>query len=138
MLSFCGSLAAWSTLLVGAQFDHGNNPAVPLGAVATLLAPSFGRWYAGEAFSRGFRTRLVGAGVMIAAAIPALSCEDECSPGGPLQVVFYTGIGLYLFGTLDDIFTVPSTARPAPSHRSVALAPMIHRGGSGLVLTAQF
>jgi len=73
LMSFGGSLGAWTTLLVGANLDHGNNPAVPLGFVATLLAPSFGQWYAGNSFSRGLRTRLIGAGVMVAAAIPALS-----------------------------------------------------------------
>ncbi|HEY6177724.1 MAG TPA: hypothetical protein VIX73_24875 [Kofleriaceae bacterium] len=138
MLSLCGSLAAWGTLVIGAQFDHGSNSAVPIGAIATLLAPSLGQWYAGETLSRGFRTRLIGAGVMVAVAIPAISCVDECSPSRLLEAAFYTGLGVYIVGTLDDIVSAPNAARDAQSQRSVALAPMIRRGGSGLVLTAQF
>jgi hypothetical protein len=89
---------------------------------ATLFAPSFGHWYAGDSFSRGFRTRLIGAGVMVAAAIPALSCDEDCNPAGPLAVAFYAGVGHYLYGTLDDIITAPARrAPPSPaasaSHR---------------------
>jgi hypothetical protein len=109
-----------------------------IGAIATLLAPSLGQWYAGETLSRGFRTRLIGAGVMVAVAIPAISCVDECSPSRLLEAAFYTGLGVYIVGTLDDIVSAPNAARDAQSQRSVALAPMIRRGGSGLVLTAQF
>lgn len=135
LLAVGGTLASWSVLLAAASAGHGNNGVVPFAFVSTLLAPTFGHWYAG--------TPVTGwLGLRIAAVVGGLvvleHCEDECN----LAPAAYAVPALYAIGTIGDIATTPADVRRHNEERrmlrDLAVAPMIHRGGGGLVLGARF
>ena len=138
MLSLGGTLASWTVLLAGAAVGHGDNAAVPIGAIGTVLAPSFGHWYASEGMSRGLGIRLLGLGILVFDTYVGLQCSEDCNFGPTLKGSLYVGIGLYLAGTLDDIATAGSAAQAATQRRNVTLVPMIRRDASGLMLTGRF
>jgi hypothetical protein len=143
-LSLGGTAASWTLIAVAADMDHrGSSKAgsiATIGAFGTLLAPSFGHWYARSPVTRGLGMRLAGASAVFLGVMIAIGC-DGCSGSGvnlPL-VLALTGTGLYIGGTIDDIVTAPGKARRY-NHRfqDVTVVPMIHRDNSGFMITGRF
>ena len=142
-LSLGGTAAAWTVLLVGAELDHhgyGSAGAMEaIGGLGTLLAPSFGHWYAGAAGGRGLGLRAAGIGAaLLALAYVVTVCEDECSTG-PADGLLVVGAGLYLGGTLESIATAPGAAR-RQNHRfqNVTIVPMIRGDRGGMAIVGRF
>jgi hypothetical protein len=135
LLAVGGTLASWTVLLAAASTGHGNNGAVPLAGVSTLLAPSFGHWYAGTPVTGWLGLR---AAAVLGLIIVVSRCEDECN----VAPVAYAALALYAIGTIGDIATTPVDVRRHNAERrmlrDLAVAPMIRRGGGGLVLGARF
>jgi hypothetical protein len=134
LLAVGGTLAAWTTLLVAANTDHGNNGVASFAALSTLFAPSFGHWYAGTPVTGWLGLRIAA---VVGELIALERCEDECN----LAPVAYAALALYAVGTIGDIATTSADVRRHNAERrmlrDLAVAPMIHRGG-GLVLGARF
>lgn len=83
--------------------------------------------------------QLPDAATLVFDAYEGFQCSEDCNFSAALKDSLYVGIGLYLVGTLDDIATAPGAARAANQrHRDIALAPMIRRDTSGLMLTGRF
>jgi len=142
-LSLGGTAAAWTVLLVGAELKHqdaGSAGALEvIGGVGTLLAPSFGHWYAGALGGRGLGLRVAGAGAaFLGLAYVFTVCEDECNIG-PGEGLLLVGAGLYLIGTIDSIATAPGAAR-RQNHRfqNVAIVPMIRHDRGGIAIAGRF
>jgi len=132
-------LASWSLLFAAASAHHDNSAILPIAALGTVLAPSFGHWYSGELMSRGSWVRLLGLGIAVAAAIPAFQCSEDCRQSKLIEGAALAGVGLYIAGTVDDIVTAPGAARAANQRRhSIALVPMVRRDRAGLLLSARF
>lgn len=116
LLAVGGTLASWTTLLVAANTGHGNNGVASYAALSTLLAPSFGHWYAGTPVTGWLGLRIAA---VVGVVIALERCEDEC-----------------------DIATTGADVRRHNAERrmlrDLAVAPMIRRGGGGLVLGARF
>jgi hypothetical protein len=135
LLAVGGTLASWTTLLVAANTGHGNNSVAPYAAVSTLLAPSFGHWYAGTPVTGWLGLR---AAAVLGLIVVLSHCEDECN----VAPVAYGALALYAIGTIGDIATTGADVRRHNEERrtlrDLAVAPMIQRGGGGLVLGARF
>jgi hypothetical protein len=133
-LSVGGTAASWTVLLVAGSIDHGNNFVVPLAGISLVLAPSFGHWYAGTPFTGWFGLR---AAALVPVMMAATSC-GECDTSN----LGWIALALYAVGTVGDIATTPADVRRHNEDRGrlrdLAVAPMIHRGGGGIVLGARF
>jgi hypothetical protein len=96
-----------------------------VGAATTLITPSIGEWYSGQAFSTGMKLRATGIGVgLLGAAIYVVtglgeSCLmiNEMSCGGPsspnvaaASVPIAIGAALYAGGIIYDLVDAPSAA----------------------------
>jgi hypothetical protein len=143
LLSLGGTAASWTALVAGFEMEqHGQGSAggvTAVGGLGTLLAPSFGHWYAGAVGGRGLGLRLAGLGVaLLAVAYVANVCEDECN-AAPAQGILLVGAGLYLAGTIESIATAPGAARRY-NHRfqNVAIVPMLRRGSDGIAIAGRF
>jgi hypothetical protein len=147
--SLGGTLGSYTLVVVGA--NAGSGPAVAIGSVGTLLAPSFGHWYAGHGFSRGLAMRLLGASALFAGSLLAFASlgsdpSDEGSSehgnDGLIVGALLVGGGLWIGGTIDDIVTAPKFARRANVKRHAlagyAVMPTLQHGGAGLALVASF
>lgn len=138
MWSLGGTLVSWGALVTAVPL--GNSGLTTLGAVGTLVGPSFGHFYAGG-LGRGLGARLLGGLLVVAAAASVIhdDCEDDCHVAASTRAELYTGLGLYLAGTLYDIATAPGAARGAhEKSRGVAVVPMVQRGGGGALLSGRF
>jgi hypothetical protein len=135
MLSVGGTAASWTVLLVAGSIDHGNNFVVPLAGISLVLAPSFGHWYAGTPFTGWF-------GLRAAALVPVMIAATSCGECDPPSSLGWIALALYAAGTIGDIATAPADVRRHNEKRrmlrDLAVAPMIHRGGGGIVLGARF
>jgi hypothetical protein len=97
-----------------------------VGAATTLITPSIGEWYSGQAFSTGMKLRATGIGVgLIGAAIYAATSSSEscfmfdganyCGGGSPPDVAAASvpvaiGVALYASGIIYDLVDAPSAA----------------------------
>lgn len=111
-----------------------------IGALGTLVAPSFGHWYARSFLTRGLGLRVAGAtATFFGLAILISQCEDECSNAGLAAALMLGGAGLYVGGTIDDIATAPGKVRRYNERfHDVALVPMIRGDSSGLTVAGRF
>ncbi len=118
--SFAGALAIGGTLAgvaAGAaalQYpDHATALAFVAGGLL-VFGPSFGRWYAGEAWSTGLTVRLtVGAIALVGAAPLMTQMNHDADPGGEyvaflglvaaVGAVFTTGVALDIGGTTEAV-----------------------------------
>lgn len=143
-LSLGGTLASWTLIGVATNMDSQSSNAgrlAKIGLLGTLLAPSFGHWYAHSFLTRGLGLRLAGVLSGYLGVVSAFSCEDDCTSSGTNLAagLLLAGAGLYIGGTIDDIITAPGEARRY-NHRfqNVTIAPMIRSDSRGLMLTGQF
>jgi hypothetical protein len=144
-LSIGGTAVSWTMIGVAAALAHpGNRTTATVagaGVLGTVLAPSFGHWYAGKFATRGLGLRLAGAGLATLGFIGVIvACEDECTP--TLQeALLIGGVGLAIAGTIDDIVTVP---RDVQRHNQrlydTSIVPVVHHDtrSVGLAITGRF
>lgn len=156
-LSLGGTLGSWG-LLIGAPFvsyfghEDAGTVMSTAGGLGVLFAPSFGRWYAGEIFTRGLGLRLGGAALTIVGVGMTLAeapigfghddtPEDDSKTGGLGPVVLMAGLGMFAWGTVEDIAKAPGAARRTNRERAgagFALAPLVTRHSAGFALGGQF
>jgi hypothetical protein len=140
----CSGLAGDAGALVGLT-----------GAIGFVLAPSFGHWYAGKYFTRGLGLRLLGGAAGTVGLIWGLGqafsgfCdhssdeEDESEESAVPIVLLLGGLGMYIYGTVDDIVTAPRRVRRHNERLNerlvdVTVAPLAVSRGGGLALTGRF
>lgn len=158
-LSLGGTLGSYALLFTPALFanSNGNNGARELagslasvGLVGTVIAPTFGHWYGGKGFTRGFGLRLGSIGVALLGAVVALSgCslsfghddyeeDDNCGEGAAIGVALLIGAGgMWVGGTVDDIVQAPRRVR-RNNAAQYALTPLISGDQAGLALVGAF
>jgi hypothetical protein len=142
-LSLYGTALSWAAVATSLALDHNNSAGGPLfvlGGIGTLLAPSFGHIYANSFLTRGLGLRVLGLGVLIGlVTVEAKSeCEESCNNRGVVGIAL-GALGLYAWGTVDDIATAPRAVRRYNERlRNVTLVPMVRRNTAGVVLSAQF
>jgi hypothetical protein len=143
-LAFGGTAASWTLIFVAADMNHAHGNAsrvATIGAIGTVFAPSFGHWYADSFLTRGLGLRVLGIGFTVAALASlasAANCEDDCGDSS-FGVLALAGAGLFIAGTIDDLATTPSAVRRHNQRlQSLAIAPVVHRGSTGLALTGRF
>lgn len=140
-ISVGSTAASWALLAVAVTRDSNSyrGPMAVVGALGTVLAPSFGHWYAGSRPLRGLALRLAGLATLVGVGVlVAAQCDDECSSaaGG---VVLIGGAGLYLAGTIDDVVRIPGAVRRYNEGlRGVTVVPAIQRDGGGLLIVGRF
>jgi hypothetical protein len=154
-LSLGGTLASYGAIGLAIAL-RGNGAAGYIGTagmIGTLIAPTFGHWYAGAIVTRGMGLR---AGGLVVFVIGALADNEGCSLvyGDPQSepadcgddfrtkkgtALMFTGIAMFVGGTVDDIVTAPRRARRRNDtlRASLAVAPYVHRDSGGLVLTGR-
>jgi hypothetical protein len=143
-LSLGGTAASWILIAVASEMDQGAGSNAgrigTIGALGTLVAPSFGHWYARSFLTRGLGLRVAGAtATFFGLAILISQCEDECSNAGLAAALMLGGAGLYVGGTIDDIATAPGKVRRYNERfHDVALVPMIRGDSSGLTVAGRF
>jgi hypothetical protein len=133
------TLVSWSVMAIGIGTNDG---AIALtGLLGAVITPSAGAWYAGSSGAGWLGMRAAGATVMFLGLVNLAQHEDGGSrdgaagPGAELLL----GAGLLVAGTVADIATAPSAARRHNRElRRLAVAPMIHGGGGGLVIGGRF
>lgn len=139
LISLGGTAASYGVLALGATMEHGGR-VVAIGALGTLLAPSFGRWYAGSPGLGGLGWRLVGAGIGVGgAALMFDNCfwETSCDETTPTALIVAGGV-MYLGGTIYDIV---HAGRDAEQHNEqLKLVPTLSPGDRriGLALSGRF
>lgn len=142
-LSLGGTVASWGLIAVASQMEEGPGSnagnIASIGALGTLLAPSFGHWYAHSYFTRGLGMRVAGVGATYLGLGILFSCEEECSNTGLAAALLLGGAGFYLAGTIDDIATASGKVRRHNERlRNVAIVPMIRSDSGGLALAGRF
>ena len=141
MLSLGGTAAAWGLFAISARGDRPSGSTsrlATIGVLGTLVAPSFGHWYAHELLSRGLGLRVGGVAASLVGLIAAAACS-ECEINEPAVVLVLTGAALYVVGTLDDIATAPRRARHYNERvQGLAVAPMVGRDSAGFAITGRF
>jgi hypothetical protein len=128
---------------------------VMAGGVAMLVAPSAGRWYAGEIGTGPMLIRGAGAAIMVLGvgqAASNLACghgDSSCSDNRSGASAVLRGGAIFIGGTIYDIVTAGDAARRY-NHKhnnstlsSLSVAPIAHRSNSsgnvtGLSLTGSF
>jgi hypothetical protein len=158
-LSLGGTLGSYALLIIPSAIAAGSynqsanqlaSAAGSVGLVGTLLAPSFGHWYAGKGFTRGFGLRLGAMPVAVLGLLVAISgCSwgyshgDEsnnegCGSGEPIGIAILLGAGAMWVGcTVDDIVQAPRRVR-RNNGAQYALTPLLQRDGAGLALAGTF
>ncbi|HWO24132.1 MAG TPA: hypothetical protein VNO30_35560 [Kofleriaceae bacterium] len=150
-LGIGGTVGSWS-LTLGTFYFFGDDGgpgdvgvvAFGLGALGTVLAPSFGHWYAGKPFTRGLGVRLVGAVTVVTAF--AVAVDEGLLDGEPHAAdrtaipptLAITGAVLLLAGTLDDLATTPRRVRRWNHAHGFSIAPIAGPHAAGLALGGQF
>jgi hypothetical protein len=147
-LSLGGTALSWG-LVLGAPLlqqssDHATSTLVTVGLVGTFIAPSAGHWYADKFFTRGLAARSLGVASVVTGAVAILAeCgigeDQECDTpvlGVGLMVV---GVGLYAYGTYDDIANARAQARKRNAElQSLVVAPIVTQSSTGLALSGRF
>jgi hypothetical protein len=146
LLSLGGTAVTWGMVLgglSGRETDAKLHLAL-VGAIGSLVAPSFGHWYARSYWSPGMTARVVsvlGAGIGVALVGSALFREDRDGRAfAGIVLVLGGGLG-YAGGTIYDLATTRAATR-SPScrwrtRRSAATGSRSAGGSSGRGLSAQ-
>jgi len=145
-LSLGGTIASYALLIGGAaSADNGGagTAMATVGAVGVWFAPAFGHWYAGTIATRGLGIRAAGGGVAMIGLVWALSeCPilgDHCDDTTDAELVMLGGLGLFIYGTIDDIVTAPGRVREHNRRLGgLAIVPTIQPGGGGLTLAGRW
>lgn len=142
-LSLGGTVLSWGLLIAGGSFD--NEGLTTVGALGTMLAPSFGHWYARKPLTRGLGLRVVGVGFAMAAFVLVLDdlfsdSEDRSNDEDTAGILLLLGAGSYVVGTVDDIGTAAATARKYNERRfkDVTVVPTANANGGGVSLIGRF
>jgi hypothetical protein len=145
-LSLGGTLGSLGLMFGAASVGNGSESMAALmgtaGALGFVFGPSFGHWYARKYFTRGLGCRLVGGAALFGAVALALenfgSSDDGPGESAVVGLVF-SGLILYVVGTLDDIVTAPSRVRKHNQRlKDIAVTPLAVSHGGGLGLTGRF
>jgi hypothetical protein len=137
------------TILDDRDADGDDDEAAAQGVMITSAAlawfgPSFGHWYTGRVFTRGLGLRAAGAGTAFVGAMWAFSecgiLEENCENSGGPAVVAIAGLGLWIWGTVDDITSASGAVRAYNRGlvSDVAVVPMIRGDGGSVALTGRF
>jgi hypothetical protein len=150
-LSLDASLGAWGAMAAGAAVLGGLPDAgeatqsvgmllLASGAVASVVTPSIGHWYAHDVWSRGLTMRTAaiatGAASAFVYAILAGECDDDPDCSGPPSAVVGMALSaaLYIAGTVDDIRTADDAAIRHNAHeRRWQVSPTVLRAPGGPV-----
>jgi len=137
-ISLVATVASWAAF--GAGVYGRSAPLALAGGVGTFVAPMAGHWYAGRPLTGGLALRTLGvvvgsAGMVLAVGAIGDSGHDN---GDSAVLLFLTGAGAYVAGTVYDIATASDAAREYNDGLRVALAPMPMPHGGGLVMAARF
>jgi hypothetical protein len=146
-LSLGGTVGSYVLAVAGGELQ--NEGLSTVGALGIFVAPTFGHWYAGKAWSDGLTMRLAGTGAMVVGAIILLGdcgfegdCDDGDVVGG--AILIYGGAAAFVAGGIYDIATAPGQARKYNARlreraaRGWALAPSVSRDRAGLVFSGRF
>lgn len=151
--SLGGTLGAYSA--IGLAAATGSDGLATAGILGTLVAPSFGHWYAGAWLTRGMGLRALGITTFVAGA---LAENEGCGGlfysghGDPVPedcgdnfrttkgtVLLLSGIALFVGGTVDDIASAPRRARRHNERiQSLAVAPIVRGDGGGFAVSGRF
>lgn len=140
-LSLGSTVASWA--IVAAAISIENEGLGVVGAVGTMFGPSAGHMYAGKLATRGFIMRGTGiAGVIGGLAIELKECgffDRNCETSGLGPALAILGVGLYVWGTIDDVVTAPTRARRHNQQlQSMALRPVLTKDTAGLAFGGRF
>jgi hypothetical protein len=149
-LSLGGTVASYG-LLFGAGIEGYSATAELLGLGGVLLAPSFGHWYAGKFFTRGLALRAAGLGTLVLGAIASLdacplsfshdTADDPCEDSSLGTGLLIAGLGIFAWGTLDDIVTAPRRVRAknaASREAQLTVMPTLRHDGGGFAVAGRF
>lgn len=140
-LSLGGTLVAYGCMFGGGYLFEASTPGAlalySVGGFGTLLAPSFGHWYAGNYFTTGLKLRLValvatlgGTGVLV---------EGDTTDTAVAGVVLaLTGVGMFVYGTIQDIGTASSRVRQHDRGHDLAISPIVSPSSAGFALGGRF
>ena len=157
-LSLGGTLASYGVWIGGVAISTSSTnqgtsslfaSAASIGAVGTLLAPSFGHWYGDKGFTRGFGLRLGALAVGVTAIVVVLwSCplsferdpveDPDCGKGETAGAILgIAALGMWVGGTVDDIVQAPRRVRRRNAAR-YAITPLVQSDRAGLALVGAF
>jgi len=152
-LSLGGTLGSYALIFGGAAIAQEVPAAGALasvGLVGTLVAPTFGHWYGGKGFTRGFALRIGAVGLGFTALVVAFSgCsisfghddqeeDPNCGQGETAGALLgLTALGLWIGGTVDDIIQAPKRVRRRNAAR-FAVTPLMRDDRVGLALVGAF
>lgn len=150
-LSLGGTLASYGLFYLAVEReDDGNSDAYPALAMTAsfgaTFAPGFGHWYAGKFWTRGLGARLAASGVSLIALTwalsecPLFSDEEDCGDTTGAGVLMVGAIGLWVYGTVDDIVTAPGRVRDYNKRHAtpIAITPILRHDGGGIGLSGTF
>lgn len=146
-LSVGGTLASWGAFVAVSSTSRFDGSAQGLGTVAafgTLLAPTFGHWYAGSIVTRGLGVRVLGVGSAFAGAVISFGrCsfegEGRCEDADLGVALLLAGAVLYVAGTADDIATVSARVRRRNSRMmGITVVPALRSDSSGIAIAGRF
>ncbi len=120
--------------------------AIAIGAVALMVTPSLGHWYAGDFGSTGARIRgagiaSVGLGGLIGAiAVAACFEAGDCRPAEHVgRGLVLAGAGTIAIGAIVDVVTAGRAARARRDHRpGLQVTPGLGPGGGSLAVGGAF
>lgn len=145
LLSVGGTVASWAMFMAASSSsDGGAGAAETIGAFGTLLAPTFGHWYAGSIVTRGLGVRVLGVGSAFTGALYAFShCgwegEGDCDEADLGAALLIAGAALYIAGTVDDIATVSGKVRRHNNRMlGIAVVPTLRSDSGGFAIAGRF
>lgn len=153
-LSLGGTIGSYVLVLGAGSVAGGGNSelvgsAATVGLVGTLVAPTFGHWYGGKGFTRGFAVRIGAVGLGFTALVVAFSgCslsfghdqedDPDCGQGTAAGALLgLAALGMWVGGTVDDIVQAPKRVRRRNAAR-FALTPLMRDDRVGLALVGAF
>lgn len=141
-LSLGATAVGYGVLYAGV--DRRSDGLTAVGLAGIGLGPSIGHWYSGHVLTRGLGFRVVGAATAAAGALVMVSScpifeteKTHCGAETLAVILGLSGAGLFVAGTLDDIFTAPGEARRR-NQRRLAVAPVVTPDRAGLAVMGTF
>ncbi len=149
VLSLGGTVASYGA--IGLAIATETSDLGSIGMIGTLVAPSFGHWYAGKIITRGALLRVGG---LLTFVVGVLADSEGCSlfysgHGDPEPAdcgedfrttkgtaIILAGIAMFAGGTIDDIVTAPRRARR--HNESLRLQPIVRADGGGIAIAGAF
>ena len=128
--------------LLKVPLHNWGNGIMAAGALATLVTPSFGEWYAHDYVTLGLGMRLaglalVGLGSARVCGVDVNEYPDDCSTLSPPLVV--AGAALYVGGVVRDLAHARTVAREYDhAHARVAVVPLAAARTAGLAIAGTF